>query len=199
MNEAGTTDALTETMQTDRKYISGSHKSKKPLSNPAAPMFWEKAIVGNKAWLIQEQLLASSPSYSPETSLMSVTTFLRLWHNKEHSNYAEESSLFVKDLFGYIEAVRLFANLITQNSPHVVFSVFWTQPRTARLQEGNLFTFITDHAKNTGCITNLSGKLFQPPSNLQKINSHVLHCDVFKDLTVVNIPHSLVIPNFGSQ
>lgn len=36
-------------------------------------------------------------------------------------------------------------------------------------------------------------------SNLQKINSHVLHCDVFEDLTVVNIPHSLVIPNFGSQ
>lgn len=36
-------------------------------------------------------------------------------------------------------------------------------------------------------------------TNLQKINSHVLHCDVFEDLTVVNIPHGLVIPNFGSQ
>lgn len=30
-------------------------------------------------------------------------------------------------------------------------------------------------------------------------HSHVLHCDVLEDLTVVNIPHSLVIPNLGSQ
>lgn len=34
---------------------------------------------------------------------------------------------------------------------------------------------------------------------IKKPNSHVLHSDVFKDLAVVDIPHSLVIPNFGSQ
>lgn len=38
------------------------HKSKKPLPISAAHMFWGKAIVGNKAWLIEEQLLASSPT-----------------------------------------------------------------------------------------------------------------------------------------
>lgn len=31
------------------------------------------------------------------------------------------------------------------------------------------------------------------------LNSHVLHSDVFKDLAVVDIPHSLVIPDFRSQ
>lgn len=30
-------------------------------------------------------------------------------------------------------------------------------------------------------------------------NSHVLHSDVFKDLAVVDIPDSLVIPDFGGQ
>ncbi len=32
-----------------------------------------------------------------------------------------------------------------------------------------------------------------------KTNSHVLHSDVFKDLAVVDVPHSLVVPDFGSQ
>lgn len=28
---------------------------------------------------------------------------------------------------------------------------------------------------------------------------HVFHCDVLQDLTVVHIPHSLVVPDFGRQ
>lgn len=31
------------------------------------------------------------------------------------------------------------------------------------------------------------------------VNSHVLHCDVFEDLAVVDVPHGLVVPHFGGQ
>ena len=30
-------------------------------------------------------------------------------------------------------------------------------------------------------------------------HSHVLHCDIFEDLAVVDIPHSLVVPHLGGQ
>ena len=33
----------------------------------------------------------------------------------------------------------------------------------------------------------------------EKQHSHVLHCDIFEDLAVVDIPHSLVVPDLGGQ
>ncbi|KAF3857431.1 hypothetical protein F7725_009291 [Dissostichus mawsoni] len=34
---------------------------------------------------------------------------------------------------------------------------------------------------------------------VERKHSHVLHCDVFEDLAVVDVPHSLVVPDLGGQ
>lgn len=67
----------------------------------------------------------------------------------------------------------------------------------SRSTNSNIFHSSYDDRQQQGCtivFCSMTDTLMD-----ENEHPHVLHCDIFEDLTVVDIPHCLVIPDFGGQ